>query len=54
MGDFFVGLEVRGSGRDKDVDTGFLLFSVPSFVSGLGLADKPLAVFREEFSHSVI
>ena len=27
-GDFFVGFEVRESGRNKNVDTGFLLFSV--------------------------
>ena len=51
--DFLVGFEVRGSGMNENVDT-FLLFSVRSFVGGRGLAEKPLAVFRGEFSHSLI
>ena len=52
--DFFVGFEVRGSGMNENVDTGFLLFSVHSFVGGRGLAEKPLAIFRREFSHSLV
>ena len=31
-GDFFVGLEVWGSGRNKNIDTAFLLFLVRGFV----------------------
>ena len=38
--DFFVGLEVRGGSWDKDIDTGFLLFSVRGFVGGRGLAEE--------------
>ena len=53
-GNFLVGFEVRGIGRDKDVDTGFLLFSVRCSVGGRGLAEEPLAVFHGEFPHSLV
>ena len=51
---FFVGFEMRGIGRDKDVDAGLLLFSVRGFVGGRGLAEEPLAVFRGEFTHTLV
>ena len=53
-GYFLVGFEVRGSGWNKDIDAGFPLFSVHGFVGGRGLAEEPLAVFRGEFSHSLV
>ena len=52
--DFFVDFEVRGSGRNENVDTGFVLLSVRSFVDGRGLTEKPLAIFLREFSHSLV
>ena len=52
-GDVFVGFEVRRSGRNENVDTGFLLLSVRRFVGRRGLAEKPLAIVLREFSHSM-
>ena len=53
-GDFFVGVEARGVGWGKDIDTGFLLLSVRRFVGGRGLVEESLAVFRGEVSHSLV
>ena len=53
-GDFFVGFEVRRTGGDENVDTGFLLLSVRRFVGRRGLTEEPLAVIRREFSHSLV
>ena len=52
--DFYVGFEVRRNGRNENVDTGFLLFSVCRFVGRRGLAEEPLAVVRRDFSPSLV
>ena len=52
--DFLVGFEVRGSSMNENVDTGFLLFSVSRFVGRRCLAEKPLALFRRKFLHSLV
>ena len=51
---FFVGFEVRGISRDKDVDASLLLFSVRGFVGGRSLVEESLAVFRGEFPHALV
>ena len=52
--DFLVCLEMRGSGRNKDVDPGILLISVSGFVGCRGLTEEELTVFCGELSQSLI
>ena len=54
QGDFFVGFEVRRSGGNENVDTGFLLLSVRRFVGGRGVVEESLVVLRGEVSHSLV
>ena len=52
--DLLVGLEVRGGGRDENVDTGFLVFCVRGLVGGRGLSEKHLTIFRGEFPQLLV
>ena len=52
--DFLVGFKMRRSGRDEDIDAGFLLFQVSGFVRCRGLLEKEFEVFCCEVSQSLV
>ena len=52
--DFLVCLEMWGSGKDENVDAGFLLVTVSGFVGCRGLTEEELTVFCGELSQSLI
>ena len=48
---FFVGFEVRGIRRNKDVDARLLLFSVRGFVGYLSLVEESLVLVQNRMSY---